>query len=183
MRLRTTMLFVLLLCSVQAQEKNPMFGTVYDDPFEIPGLEHFQPVIVALAEDLPEGQRTDYVIEVFSDSTKTKGLIILAKWVTMKGTDESGTFILDTLMVDNIAADELLDIGFCRLNRKNDLSLIALRSLTSEPVVTDIHKAWRADLKRETLVPLKDLTGIDCTNTVRGGLPKSAQEVPEPKEE
>lgn len=110
----------------------------------------------------------DYAIVVVEDSNRLPKFIAGNRFDHRVGTKHVYWMIKDVILYPDIQKDYFLSIGMCRLNGKEDSTIIALVRAEDKEWFSDIHWARRFDLQLEKFVEMP-IIGVECANESWGG--------------
>ena len=168
MKKTITLLFFaifILSCKNDIKEaQNSLKGKIYTEINEIPELKNFEFQAASMIDY--EGKKPiEYKFCISQFFNKEKYLIILEEKIRGKNKDISSK-ILDTIMINNLKKDEIISLCTCRINEKNDSEIIAVVKDENNDTeyLNKIVRAWKANSKNGKIIPITNLSGIDCVN-------------------
>lgn len=145
-------------------EVNSLKGIVFRDVSEIPQLKNYE-MEEGAAIVLPNVSITDIKYGITRLRNQNSHLILLEEFIHENNNPKAKYKILETLIITGVKEDEYISICDCRLNGVSDDEIIAIVKADDEKEYFDrIVRAWRADSKSETIIPIRNLKNIDCEN-------------------
>jgi hypothetical protein len=133
-----------------------LIGTQYADERNITALQNYQHIQGTLISSLDVANRL--FLNIYTRGT-TRVVIFSAAMDTSFSRFE----ILDVLLVQQVQPGWEIKTGVCRLNKKDDIEIVALAKTAEKAYFTVIKRAWRCDRTQKifTAIHAKE---VDCLN-------------------
>ena len=145
------------------ETKNTLEGIIYRDKNEIEELlkcKDLGGAVIEFAQDTANNM--DFGISEFMDTINNKRIILFEKYIHEKGYPNPKCQIIDTLNIDNLKENEIVQYCDCRQDTLQDSEIIAIAEIEDKAYYNKIRKAWRADTKTCKIVPIIDTKKINC---------------------
>ena len=172
MRYLTSVLFaVLAICSWSSfstiqNQKNPLYGKIFREINEIPGLGSYGHASGAVI-DAGKSASGDYRFAAGYYTNDKNGICILNELLDDKenGKGQVKYKILDTINIRKLKSNEQLSLCNCRLGNKVDSEIVAISVVEENKEYFDqIVKAWRLNTRTGKISPIQNTKTINCVN-------------------
>ena len=145
-------------------KQNPLYGIIYRDNNEVLQLKNFKEVGGSVMDGFTDNLG-NYKFGISEFINNTKHILTFEQLIKEPDKPKSKFKILDTLNIDVIDRNGYVSYCTCRQDTIFDYEIIALVIADEDKeFYNKIIKAWRADTKTGTILPIQNLAGINCVN-------------------